>query len=131
MPKELPVATQLLIEDTTRKIMLHDSHLKLKQKVLGLIPRGSYSVFGYFPDDFVHISSPKAYVTPKVNGQSAYGRRPVAASEFRRFYDRGDLPISIAHGSTGNRIVWKIDIDKLDQPARARLFAAITSILTK
>jgi hypothetical protein len=25
-------------------------------------------------------------------------RRPIVSSEFRRFYDRGDLPISIEHG---------------------------------
>jgi len=24
--------------------------------------------------------------------------RPIASSEFRRFYDRGDLPIAIEHG---------------------------------
>jgi hypothetical protein len=114
MPKELPVATQLLIEDTTRQIMKHDCRLNHKQKVLGLIPKGSDSVFGDFPSDFTHTVHPKAYVAPRVGGISAYQRRPMAASEFRRFYDRGDLPISLAHGSTSNHIVWKIDIDKLD-----------------
>jgi hypothetical protein len=34
-------------------------------------------------------------------------------SEFRRFYDRGDLPIAIDHGQQ-NRIFWKVDVMQLD-----------------
>merc|ERR1719453_2413420 len=41
-------------------------------------------------------------------------KRPIEATEFRRFYDRGDLPIQIAHRGTGNLISWKVDIEKLD-----------------
>jgi len=43
----------------------------------------------------------------------AYQRRNIQPSEFRRFYDRGDLPIQITHGSS-NRIAWKVYIEKLD-----------------
>jgi len=43
----------------------------------------------------------------------AYARRNIQASEFRRFYDRGDLPIQIQHAAS-NRIAWKVDIEKLD-----------------
>lgn len=35
-------------------------------------------------------------------------------TEFRRFYERGDLPIAIEHSGAGNRIQWKVDIEKLD-----------------
>lgn len=35
-------------------------------------------------------------------------------TEFRRFYERGDLPIQIDHGGVDNRIQWKVEIDKLD-----------------
>jgi len=38
----------------------------------------------------------------------------VLNSEFRRFYDRGDLPIQIHHGAVGGKIAWKVDIEKLD-----------------
>jgi len=41
-------------------------------------------------------------------------RRPVTRTEFRRFYDRGDLPIQIFHGAVGGKIAWKVDIEKLD-----------------
>ena len=39
--------------------------------------------------------------------------RLIAPSEFRRFYDRGDLPIQIEHGAP-NKIAWKIEVSKLD-----------------
>merc|ERR1712087_112233 len=35
-------------------------------------------------------------------------------TEFRRFYERGDLPIQIEHRGVHNRIGWKVDIEKLD-----------------
>jgi hypothetical protein len=41
-------------------------------------------------------------------------RRPIPLSEFRRFYDRGDLPIQIDHQGSGCRIAWKVDITQLD-----------------
>eukprot|EP00757_Euglenozoa_sp_SAG-D1_P020375 gene20375-1073_t len=44
----------------------------------------------------------------------AFTRRKIPDTEFRRFYDRGDLPIALAHKGTGNKIDWKVDIDKLD-----------------
>jgi hypothetical protein len=43
----------------------------------------------------------------------AYKRRVIPSSEFRRFYDRGDLPIQVHHAAS-NRIAWKVDIEKLD-----------------
>ena len=49
---------------------------------------------------------------PPVSG--AFKRRIIPATEFRRFYDRGDLPIAIQHKGNGNKIDWKVDIEKLD-----------------
>jgi len=40
-------------------------------------------------------------------------KRAIPPSEFRRFYDRGDLPIQIIHGSP-NSIQWKIEVKQLD-----------------
>jgi hypothetical protein len=50
---------------------------------------------------------PKPVVQKPVAG--AVNHRPIVPSEFRRFYDRGDLPISIEHGPQ-NRIFWKVDV---------------------
>merc|ERR1719324_60768 len=41
-------------------------------------------------------------------------RRPIEATQFRWFYDRGDLPMQIFHGAVGGKIAWKVDIEKLD-----------------
>lgn len=46
---------------------------------------------------------------------SAFVERPNPPNtEFRRFYERGDLPVQIDHGGVHNRIAWKVAIDKLD-----------------
>ncbi|KAL0211532.1 hypothetical protein RCL1_005158 [Eukaryota sp. TZLM3-RCL] len=55
---------------------------------------------------------PKPKVEPPVAG--AFKKRPCAPSEFRRFYDRGDLPVSIDHSGAGNTTHWRIAIDQLD-----------------
>jgi len=51
-----------------------------------------------------------AVLAPKAGANK---RRQIPPSEFRRFYDRGDLPIQIEHGSP-NKIAWKIEVNKLD-----------------
>lgn len=39
--------------------------------------------------------------------------RSVPTTDFRRFYDRGDLPIAVEHGQF-NKIQWKVAVDQLD-----------------
>jgi hypothetical protein len=55
------------------------------------------------------VEKPKP-IAPKAG---AVKKRPIPSSEFRRFYDRGDLPIQIEHGSP-NKISWKIEVKQLD-----------------
>jgi len=51
----------------------------------------------------------------KVVDYQAFAERPNPPNtEFRRFYERGDLPVQIDHGGVYNRIAWKVDIQKLD-----------------
>ena len=54
---------------------------------------------------------PKPLVQKPVAG--AVNRRHIPVSEFRLFYDRGDLPVTIEHGPQ-NKINWKVDIQQLD-----------------
>merc|ERR1719359_758033 len=56
--------------------------------------------------------TPREELPPPKAG--AHLKRSIEATEFRRFYDRGDLPVQIAHRGTGNLISWKVDIEKLD-----------------
>jgi hypothetical protein len=44
------------------------------------------------------LNKPKERPSPKKPVAGAFSARPVLSSEFRRFYDRGDLPIAIEHG---------------------------------
>mmetsp|Transcript_97187 Transcript_97187/g.245151 ORF Transcript_97187/g.245151 Transcript_97187/m.245151 type:complete len:346 (-) Transcript_97187:204-1241(-) len=93
----------------------------------GLTPRGAFG-------DGSPMASDRSYRNKKTGngGQSystsprkerpeirppkagAFQRRSIEPSEFRRFYDRGDLPIQIQHTATQNRVTWKVEIDKLD-----------------
>nr|XP_049595544.1 parkin coregulated gene protein isoform X3 [Syngnathus scovelli] len=33
---------------------------------------------------------------------------------FRKFYERGEFPMALEHDTKGNRIAWKVEIEKLD-----------------
>ncbi|KAI5102061.1 parkin coregulatedprotein, partial [Silurus meridionalis] len=44
----------------------------------------------------------------------AFKERPARPTSFRKFYERGDFPIAVEHDPTGNRIAWKVEIEKLD-----------------
>jgi hypothetical protein len=121
----------MLIEDGLKKIIYRDGSRSLKtEKLKGMVPMGLASPFGDFPADMMpsetlrvqrkamRQSLPKRAQTAPA-GQSgppragATQRRPVAPSEFRRFYERGDLPTQIWHGATA-KIAWKVDVEKLD-----------------
>jgi len=53
------------------------------------------------------------FAAPKpVSG--AYTKRTIVVSEFRRFYDRGDLPIKVDHQGSVTKIQWKISPEQLD-----------------
>jgi len=66
---------------------------------------------------FSQTASPRlfAQATPRSPPSAgAFKRRNIEPTEFRRFYDRADLPIQIQHTGTQNRIAWKVDAEKLD-----------------
>jgi len=44
----------------------------------------------------------------------AFKKRPTGPTQFRKFYERGDFPIALEHDTKGNRIAWKVEIEKLD-----------------
>ncbi|XP_010149276.1 PREDICTED: parkin coregulated gene protein homolog, partial [Eurypyga helias] len=37
----------------------------------------------------------------------AFKERPAKPTAFRKFYERGDLPIALEHDTKGNKIFWK------------------------
>lgn len=44
----------------------------------------------------------------------AHRRRYIEPTAFRKFYERGDLPVAVHHSGTGNKLKWKVEIEKLD-----------------
>ena len=59
------------------------------------------------------LNKPKPVPKPQRPRAGAVDARRVPVSEFRLFYDRGDLPVTIEHGPQ-NKINWKVDIQQLD-----------------
>jgi len=55
------------------------------------------------------LNQPKPKPVPLKPRAGAVNSRQVPVSEFRLFYDRGDLPVTIEHGPQ-NKINWKVDI---------------------
>lgn len=53
-------------------------------------------------------SPAKRPIAPPPPKAGAFHTREEGPSEFVRFYERGDLPISIEHRGTGNKIQWKV-----------------------
>jgi len=60
-------------------------------------------------------AEPPSQQKPKPPVAGAMKKRDPAPTTFRKFYERGDLPIAVEHrASGGNRIQWKVDPEKLD-----------------
>lgn len=63
--------------------------------------------------------TPDAAFSGKGGGKSAppkagaFRKRMIPPTEFRRAYDRGDLPLAICHGGRPT-IDWKVEVEKLD-----------------
>jgi len=133
-------AATLLIDDALKKIIYKDgSKSTNRMKWTGMLPRGNHSCFGNFPPEhmtnvkkktmiraqtmpslydtgtpFVGWGGASRGIPPGPPKAGATAPRPIPRSEFRRFYDRGDLPIQIFHGAVGGKIAWKVDVEKLD-----------------
>jgi len=60
------------------------------------------------------LNPKKLVFLPPTQIAGAVARRAINVSEFRRFYDRGDLPIKIDHQSSVSKIEWKISPEQLD-----------------
>ena len=59
------------------------------------------------------LNMPRQKPAPQKPVAGATHRRRIPVSEFRLFYDRGDLPVTIEHGPQ-NKINWKVEIQQLD-----------------
>ncbi|KNC48666.1 Park2 co-regulated [Thecamonas trahens ATCC 50062] len=60
------------------------------------------------------LKKPKETRDPGPPKAGAFKKRKPKPTKFRRFYERGDLPIAVEHRALGNRIRWMVEIEKLD-----------------
>lgn len=51
---------------------------------------------------------------PSKQKAGAYARRAIKPTEFRRYYDRGDLPVKVDHKGSVNRICFSVKPSELD-----------------
>ena len=78
----------------------HSQAATIENKYLGARQgNGGKSVTTLRPIE--HFSPPKPVC-------GAFSKREIAPSEFRRYYDRGDLPIKVDVQGSANKVVWKI-----------------------
>lgn len=50
----------------------------------------------------------------KAPSAGAFRERQPEPTKFRKCYERGDFPIALEHDTKGNKIAWKVEIEKLD-----------------
>merc|ERR1712129_673159 len=61
------------------------------------------------------LAKAKPTTKPKVPKVNPFAVKPnKKKTEFRRFYDRGDLPIQVSFAGAVRKVAWKVDIEKLD-----------------
>jgi len=61
------------------------------------------------------LAAPVPVVEAPAPIAGAYKVRSVSKqTEFRRFYDRGDLPLQVAFDGAQRKVQWKVNFDKLD-----------------
>jgi len=61
------------------------------------------------------LARPKEVPQPAPPVAGAFEKRHIAKpTEFRRFYDRGDLPLQVAFDGAQRKVQWKVDFQKLD-----------------
>ncbi|KAJ3201156.1 hypothetical protein HDU82_008315 [Entophlyctis luteolus] len=54
------------------------------------------------------------YFAPRGSQPPKAGAFSPRQTGFRKLYDRGDFPMAVNHDAKGNKINWKVDIEKLD-----------------
>eukprot|EP01112_Ceratiomyxa_fruticulosa_P009319 TRINITY_DN242_c0_g1_i2.p1 TRINITY_DN242_c0_g1~~TRINITY_DN242_c0_g1_i2.p1 ORF type:complete len:258 (+),score=63.25 TRINITY_DN242_c0_g1_i2:275-1048(+) len=59
-------------------------------------------------------AAPKKVASPKPPVAGAFDHVAPKPSNFRRFYERGDLPIAVEHRANGNTLTWKVQPEDLD-----------------
>lgn len=111
----IPVGSHCPLGDFPADYMHRDPWKKMQRSASGpeLLNTGARNIDMAFSIT-QNTRAPHLTVPSEPPKAGAMARRTITRTDFRRFYDRGDLPIQIFHGAVGGKIVWKVSIDKLD-----------------
>ena len=60
------------------------------------------------------LATPKPPLPLPPPSPTSFTPLPPTPTEFRRFYDRGDLPLQVAFDGAHRKVQWKVSFDKLD-----------------
>jgi len=79
------------------------------------------SAFGEFPKSFSirkskeNVKTKKSKKTKKKKARSIFGNNNKNfTSDFRVYYDRGDIPIRVLHSGSLNKIKWNVEPNEID-----------------
>ena len=85
---------------------------KIEPEVISLTPKVTPLKKGQgIGGKAVTLNPKKQKTKPTIPFAGAKKKRKIPMSEFRRFYDRGDLPIIIEHSGSGCKLKWTKDVD--------------------
>ncbi|XP_062497866.1 parkin coregulated gene protein isoform X1 [Pezoporus occidentalis] len=88
------------------------------QKPLGHVKKNKQQV----SEGFTIKAMMKNTVVRGPPSAGAFKERPPKPTVFRKFYERGDLPIALDHDTKGNKIAWKVEIETLDYNSYLPIF---------
>jgi len=57
---------------------------------------------------------PRAQLNPPQRARLSQRKIKIKPTEFRRFYNRGDLPLQVSFTGATRRVAWQVDVEKLD-----------------
>ncbi|XP_061284487.1 parkin coregulated gene protein isoform X4 [Bos javanicus] len=104
----------MVAEKETLSLNKCPAKLPTRTKLLAQQPLPVHQPHSMVSEGFTVKAMMKNSVVRGPPSAGAFKERPTKPTAFRKFYERGDFPIALEHDSKGNKIAWKVEIEKLD-----------------
>lgn len=104
----------MVAEKETLSLNKCPAKLPTRTKLLAQQPFPVHQPHSLVSEGFTVKAMMKNSVVRGPPSAGAFKERPTKPTAFRKFYERGDFPIALEHDSKGNKIAWKVEIEKLD-----------------
>ncbi|XP_068841532.1 parkin coregulated gene protein isoform X1 [Capricornis sumatraensis] len=104
----------MVAEKETLSLNKCPAKLPTRTKLLAQQPLPVHQPHSLVSEGFTVKAMMKNSVVRGPPSAGAFKERPTKPTAFRKFYERGDFPIALEHDSKGNKIAWKVEIEKLD-----------------